>query len=37
MDPATFILKDENGEDIKAMSAAHVDDTISIADESKSE
>ena len=37
MDPATFILKHENNEDIEAMSAAHVDDTITIADESKSE
>ena len=35
MDPASFILKDND--DLKAISAAHVDDTITVAEKKKSE
>ena len=35
MDPATLILKE--GEELRAMSASHVDDTLTIAEQSKSD
>ena len=35
MDPATFILKE--GNELKAMSASHVDDTLTIAEQAKSD